>query len=793
MDLAGDVPSVLDLSDLGESHRGWGGPELGGKGAALVRLVDEDYRVPATGVVTTSGYRRIAVGEQISAVVEQIKSGAVIDAQEVDGVFAGESVDPGLEQELVELAREVGGGGPIAVRSSATVEDLHGSSFAGQYRSVLNVDSGDRDAVMSAIRQVWASLWHPAPVAYRRAFGIDENGVAMAVVLMAMIPATTAGVVFTVDPGGSDGARVEAVEGLGEALVSGAETPSAWVVPSNGPEPADLAVAARKALDLALDIEERFEAPQDVEWAAVGDEVFIVQARPITVLDSDDGFDTEVDDHELTTAGIVEMVPGVLAPLQWDLNRLLLEEAFRSVLDDLGIIRGSSAEDRPFVRRVRGQVAIDFDQLREAAGGIPGAVAELELQYFGASVSPEDSESSHGMRRSASRRLSTLAHDIRALRTRRRVIEQADVVVGACEGLRTRQPLLSAYADIDLFAYARRLIDLAGRGLSAELGVAAAAAAAYRHLEAVVARHLGSAEASRVVLLLTSAAVSVNREPTSSAALFGGATWNELGTVPPSPIRVQPEDGYGPLEALEKRLQSLAGWRRRRILTGQFIDLQIHVIRRSVSDVTEQLHRREATKAAVLELGGELRRVHTELGVRLKSRGLLSEPGDVDLLSSSELVAASLEGQVPAIDTLRRRRNWLSRYVAEGPLPLRFTGIPDREPEPLPEGDVLSGWAASPGRARGMARVVTRADGALEPGEVLVASSTDASWSPLFVKAGAVVVERGGPLSHAAILARELGLPAVLNLPGAIRVLDGCTVSVDGDSGVVVIEKRALP
>jgi pyruvate,water dikinase len=145
---------------------------------------------------------------------------------------------------------------------------------------------------------------------------------------------------------------------------------------------------------------------------------------------------------------------------------------------------------------------------------------------------------------------------------------------------------------------------------------------------------------------------------------------------------------------------------------------------------------------------------------------------------------------VIAPDVIRRRRNWLSRYQAEGNLPVRFTGIPDREPEPLPEGDVLDGWAASPGRRRGQARVVRSAGGKLRAGEILVAETTDASWSPLFMRAGAIVVERGGPLSHAAILARELGLPAVLNVSGAARVLDGCTVSVDGDQGVVVIESR---
>jgi pyruvate,water dikinase len=158
------------------------------------------------------------------------------------------------------------------------------------------------------------------------------------------------------------------------------------------------------------------------------------------------------------------------------------------------------------------------------------------------------------------------------------------------------------------------------------------------------------------------------------------------------------------------------------------------------------------------------------------------------LLSLAELRRLADDGNGPGIEVLRRRRSWLGRYEAEGQLPMRFTGIPEREPAPMPEGDVLDGWAASPGRQRGRGRVVRGPTETIEPGSVLVAEATDASWSPLFVSAAAIVVERGGPLSHAAILARELGLPAVLNVAGATRRLDGLTLTVDGDQGRVVIE-----
>lgn len=371
------------------------------------------------------------------------------------------------------------------------------------------------------------------------------------------------------------------------------------------------------------------------------------------------------------------------------------------------------------------------------------------------------------------------------------MIEQADIVIHAVRALRERRPEISGMTSRALLTYSHRLVDLSARALAAELGVAAAAAAGYARLVGELERHLGRADGEAAVQsVIAGCGVSAERTVSSSAGVFAGPTWDELALEPPVLDPVDPQVERAAAEALRKRLQSLPGWTRRRVMTGQFVDVRSRVIRRVTADVLEQLRRREATKAAVLELGGEVRRVHLELGNRLVALGELAAATDVELLTGTELESA-IQGASPVSrDELRRRRNWVSRYESEGALPERFVGIPDREPASLPEGDVLEGWAAGPGRYEGVARVVSGARGALEPGEVLVAESTDASWSPLFVKAGAVVVERGGPLSHAAILARELGLPAVLNVRGATRLLDGCTVTVDGGIGAVVVQQR---
>jgi rifampicin phosphotransferase len=215
---------VLDGTDLDPAS-------LGGKGAALDRLISWGLPVPATGAVTTAAYRRFLEAPMLIDLVDRIRRGAPVAASEVDRVFAAVDFPPALADEVLTLAQAVAGGRCLAVRSSATVEDLAGASFAGQYRSILEVDPHDSRALLDAVRLVFASLWHPAPCAYRAALGIDDSDVAMAAVLMQMVPAERAGVVFTVDPGGTpDAARIEAVSGLGESLVSGQETPDAWVV-----------------------------------------------------------------------------------------------------------------------------------------------------------------------------------------------------------------------------------------------------------------------------------------------------------------------------------------------------------------------------------------------------------------------------------------------------------------------------------------------------------------------------------------------------------------------------------
>ena len=765
---------------------------LGGKGAALDRLVGWGVRVPDTGVVTAAAYRAVVALPGPAGLLDRLAAGDACGVAEIDRAFSDVVLPDALRSEMAALGRRIGAGGRLAgsrlaVRSSATVEDLAHSSFAGLYRSVLDVDSTDPDAVVAAVLSVFASLWHPQARTYRTTLGIDDREAAMAAVVMAMVPAERAGVAFTVDPADdSERARVEAVQGLADTLVSGERTPDAWLLDPRDQHP-DIPAEIEAALRESCRIESLAGAPQDVEWAWADGTLWIVQARPITTIgpdDDGDGFDSPETDADLTTAGIGEMLPGVLPPLLWQVNSHLVEQAFRAVLDGLGLPVDLVGR-HGLLRRVRGRATLNFSELHEMATQLPGGAAdELERQYFG---SRRTGRAVHRAEPPGSR-LARTRHDLRVLAQQHRAAQDAEVVCVAVAELRHRRGDLTELDDEALARYRFRLLDLGVRAMTAELASAAAAAAAYRRLELTLSSSFDDDEAGRLAGMATARSGIVAVPHThASTAVFAGPTWEETGrAVPVATTPATPDVERDPLADLHRRLDTMEqfgadaplGWFRRRRID------------RAVEGAVDHLGRREHTKAAVLELGGEVRRVHLEFGARLVARGALDDRADVDLLTWRE-VEAGLRGAGPPSGIVARRRRWSRRYQDEGPLPVRFRGRPERQVPSLPAGDRLEGWAASAGRCKNQAVFMDEPDDSLPRGAILLAEATDASWSPVFVRAGAIVLERGGPLSHAAILARELGVPAVLNVGTAVRSLDGRVLTVDGSSGIVVVHDEA--
>ncbi|TDE50179.1 phosphoenolpyruvate synthase [Nonomuraea mesophila] len=296
--------TALDFSEIDAGMLA----EVGGKAANLGELTRAGLPVPPGWVLTTEAYRQVAEGLETSG--EGLAERARRHLLEA-------SVPAAVHETIVKGYTALGDDVPVAVRSSATAEDLPFASFAGQQDTFLNVVGAD--AVVEAVRRCWASLWTDRAVAYRESNGIDHAAVRLAVVVQTMVDARVSGVMFTANPvtGRRREAVIDAAPGLGEAVVSGAVNPDRFIVhggeilerrpgdkrlairalPGGGTERVEatgdapgeeLCLTDAEVLALAelgTRVEDHYGAPQDTEWAVDHDgRLWLTQARPITTL-----------------------------------------------------------------------------------------------------------------------------------------------------------------------------------------------------------------------------------------------------------------------------------------------------------------------------------------------------------------------------------------------------------------------------------------------------------------------------------------------------------------------------
>jgi rifampicin phosphotransferase len=265
---------VLPLSSLGARDL----MVAGGKGANLGELIHAGFPVPAGFVITTDAYVLAA-------------QAAGVDPNHPLGARA-RLLEAPLPTEIASavLVAYRAFGDRVAVRSSATAEDLPEASFAGQQDTVLDVEG--EEPLLDAVRRCWSSLWNERAVAYRASHAVDERALRLAVVVQRMVPASVAGVLFTADPitGRRRRAAIDAVRGLGEQLVSGAVNPDHYLVETRTGEILERRgeilddARLRELAAIGDRVEAHFGKPQDIEWAFDDKKLWIVQSRDITTL-----------------------------------------------------------------------------------------------------------------------------------------------------------------------------------------------------------------------------------------------------------------------------------------------------------------------------------------------------------------------------------------------------------------------------------------------------------------------------------------------------------------------------
>jgi rifampicin phosphotransferase len=315
-----DVALVLPLNTLDRTLL----PLVGGKAANLGELIHAGFTVPTGFCVTTAAYALVSADLEFKlAELATIRNTEVAREAElamaIRTTLLHTSLSKSIARPITEAyqALESGEPVPVAVRSSATAEDLPSASFAGQQETYLNIVGSE--AVLTAIQRCWVSLWTDRAVSYRRSLSIDPRTVRLAVVVQRMIEAEVAGVLFTANPltGKRRQTVIEANPGLGEALVSGATNPDHFVVNTitgeiierrrgdkqvviraaigggtqrvEQAEPgAEACLSERQVSTLAklgARVEAHYGGPQDIEWAIdTSGQIFLLQARPITTL-----------------------------------------------------------------------------------------------------------------------------------------------------------------------------------------------------------------------------------------------------------------------------------------------------------------------------------------------------------------------------------------------------------------------------------------------------------------------------------------------------------------------------
>lgn len=800
----------------------------GHKAATLATLKAAGFRVPAGFVITAD-----ACGDLTG-----------------HGPLTGEMVSgaplPASLREQIAVALAHLGGGPVAVRSSATAEDLPDASFAGQYESFLDVDGVE--AVCDAVRRCVAAAHSDRVAAYRAATDAVEGG--MAVLVQRMVPADAAGVAFSANPvtGDRDETLVSAVRGLGERLVSGRATPDEWVVRDgtaecvDAPEGALDAPRALQVAEVAELLEHRLGAPQDVEWAIADGEVHVLQSRPITALPTAPALQIPA---EGTWTKDVAHYHEPMTPLGASVSLPLLDATISEMFADFGLLLDNLAS-----RSVGGEI---YTRVLPV-GGKEGPAPPWWVMGILARVVPP-----LRVRVATARRVlrSGLLDELPERWER----QWREEFRREAERLRTTE--LAALSDAELEATFDAAVALLRRGLHVHFQLLPPYVVALHELATTGEQLLGwdtlqtlqlvtglsetSAEPGRALAAL---ATQVRGRPEAMTVLAdpGSDIETRLAEVDPALGAAFGDhlDRFGHRtigddpgsSTLAERPWVLAGLLRE-VAVAERPGEDPHALRdraeaearRLLALRSEEDRRRfdRALTAARRVYGvrednvfwtgnlpcGLIRRVAVEIGERLARRGCIARPADVALLADDELRRALRADEDVRYLVARRHaeRAWVTAHPGpafHGPPPQRppdVRGLPDEARrmnaafmwymanEFTPAVDDaqtgLAGAPGSPGTYTGPVRVIRSEDefDKLRPGDVLVARVTTPAWSVLFGIAGAVVTDGGGALSHTAIVAREHGIPAVLATSTASTELtDGQTVTVDGTAGIVHVD-----
>lgn len=831
-----DTRFVLPLTDASASLE-----RVGGKGASLARA---GFAVPPGFLLTTVAYRTVVQANALQTFILDTVAHQPADvaASLIRARFEVVNIPAEVRAAIIGaysgLASAV-----VAVRSSATAEDLPGLSFAGQQETFLNVRGPE--ALEQAVRRCWASLWTARAIEYRRQAGLDQASVTLAIVVQEQVDAEVAGVLFTADPvSGSHAAiTINAAFGLGESVVSGLVQPdvvqvdratrtvassviadkAVMTVPAEAgtrqiPVPDERrrapALGDGQALELARigsDVEALYGTPMDLEWAIRGEQIYVLQARPITTPRQDPWNDSRLGDFLWTSGNLGEAVPDVMTPCTWSLMQRVSADAMANLA-----VPGS-----PTVGNIGGRPYMNLSLLATLAAkfGANQRLSTASEEVFGRLPEGVDVPLLPISRWQMVRAVAPLAIGItwRVQTQKGRIAVFVGSTPGRCAALAQRIGSATTIEELahmwredlqPLFLEACHMLQVAGRqGGGALVNTRSRLRALVGEQDAdALFSGLHSATNQLASLGLLEGLRQLAHgdiDRATFAERYGHRGPHEFEVSMPRPgedptwIDAQlAAQNTGQLDSLLIRREQAteAAWAR--LSASQPPDVVART-RKQMDEWARIEHDREATRSELIRVVWIIRQFVQRAGA-LTGRG-----DDLFFLSVDEL-AALLEHEPAPLEAIPERRVAYGRYRALPPYPRFIRGHfdpfawaadPNRRSDvfiadgrPAESAADVSGFPGAAGVVEGRVRVLASPEegASFRNGEVLVTTVTNVGWTPLFPRAVAVVTDVGAPLSHAAIVARELGIPAVVGCGNAtMRLHTGDLVRVDGSHGTV--------
>jgi pyruvate,water dikinase len=725
-------------------------------------------------------------------------------------------------------------------------EDSARHSFAGQLDSFLNIRG--TDAVLTAVKACWASAYGERARAYRNEHNLSDTKITMEVIVQAMVPAQVSGVIFTADPVTRDPRwmMVSAIEGLGDTLVQGQAAGETYRVNRSSGEIEGQGETLKREqitelVSISTKIEQLFGAPQDIEFAIAEDSIFILQARPITT--------PIFPEHMLwDNSNITESYSGVTTPLTFSVIRGSYAQVYRQFLGLMGVQQMDEIVLRNLLGFYDGQVYYQLLNWYEALSWLPAF--DQNRRFMEQMMGVKQSAGKDAAKESGGR-LALLRWGTRMIglhftseRRAREFLRNFNAVLAEYQAkdfalltphqlrltyldLETRvlgewrAPILTDFFAMIFFGILRRLSEnwlgpggswhndlLAGDGAIESIQPA-------RRVQALAQEVCNNPQLQTIFDLESNETLHRIRAQNEFSSfrvqlddylrLYGDRCMNELKLEEPNLrddsrplIRMIAAAAKNPVEMpAESPVRAKAEAR-----ISELPFFKQVIVQWILKNARRYIRNRENLRFARSRLFGLLRGILNSLGQQWTRSGILEQANDIYYLTIGEIwdfvegtaVTQNLKGLV----ALRRAeyRNYKTKSV---PLPDRFEtfGLPyldtprDMLARPTTGGDTLQGVGCCSGQVRGRARVVRTVDEFSDlNGDILVAERTDPGWVFLYPSASGILVERGSPLSHSAIVAREMGKPIVVNIPNlTTHIKSGDEVEMDGGRGTVRLLK----